>query len=51
MLEARIHCTGPDCDAVVEVAVDELDELDGLVCECGYGYVLLSVVALELVFP
>ena len=49
MLEARIHCTGPGCDAIVEVAVADLDELDGLVCECGYGYILLSVAALEQV--
>jgi hypothetical protein len=47
MLEARIHCTGPDCDAIVEVPVEDLDELEGFVCGCGYGYVLLAVVSLE----
>jgi hypothetical protein len=44
---ARIHCS--DCPEEVEVLVDELDELDGLVCECGYGFVLESVEEAELV--
>ena len=44
---AHIHCS--DCPEEVEVLVDELDELVGLSCECGYGYVLESVAEADLV--
>ena len=43
MLLATIICSDPECTEEVEIAVELLDELDGLSCECGYGYVLLSV--------
>jgi hypothetical protein len=45
MLLATVICSDPDCTEEVEVSVGVLDELDGLVCECGYGFVLLSVAA------
>ena len=48
MFVARIACSDPDCYEEIEVNVDNLGELDGLVCGCGYGYVLLSVSKLEL---
>ena len=31
--------------------VDELGELDGLSCECGYGFVLLALGEVELIPP
>jgi hypothetical protein len=43
VLLARIVCSDNGCEAELEVAVATLDELDGLVCDCGYGYVLLTV--------
>lgn len=49
MFEVHIACSGQDCDEELEVLVDELGELDGLSCECGYGFVLLSLGEVELV--
>jgi hypothetical protein len=43
MWEAHLICSGSDCYAEVESAIDSLDELDGLCCDCGYGFVLLRV--------
>ncbi len=47
MLLARIVCSDPDCIEELEVAVEELDELDGFVCECGHGFVLIEVAELR----
>jgi hypothetical protein len=43
VLIAHIHCSDPVCTAEIEVTVENLEELDGFVCECGYGYVLIAV--------
>jgi hypothetical protein len=43
MLLARIICSDPECSEELDVAVATLDELDGYVCECGHGYVLITV--------
>ena len=47
MLLATIVCSDPDCDAEHELAIRDLNELDGLACECGYGYVLVAVADLR----
>ena len=47
MFLAKVFCS--DCSEEVEVLLDELDELDGLACECGYGFVLESVEEADLV--
>jgi hypothetical protein len=44
MLVATLHCSDPACDAEVELEIEDLRELDGHSCDCGYGLVLLSVV-------
>ncbi|HZA60028.1 MAG TPA: hypothetical protein VE523_12675 [Solirubrobacterales bacterium] len=43
MLLARIECSDPECESELELVLEELDELHGLVCDCGYGFVLASV--------
>ncbi|MDP9227915.1 MAG: hypothetical protein M3M99_02545 [Actinomycetota bacterium] len=43
MLLARIICSDPGCEEGFEIAVETLIELEGFVCECGYGYVLESI--------
>lgn len=43
VLLAKIICSDPECTEEVEIAVEMLDELDGLSCECGYGFVLQNV--------
>jgi hypothetical protein len=43
MLLARIECSDADCEGELELVVEDLDELFGLVCDCGYGYALATV--------
>ncbi|MDP9188230.1 MAG: hypothetical protein M3O25_03160 [Actinomycetota bacterium] len=43
MLLAKIVCSDPDCTEELEIAVDRLVHLDGYTCECGHGFVLVSV--------
>jgi hypothetical protein len=47
MLLARIVCSDPRCAEELDVSIEELDELDGLVCECGFGFVLVDVAELR----
>ena len=47
MLLARIVCSDPRCHEEKEVVVDFVDQLNGLVCECGYGFTLESVSSLH----
>lgn len=43
MLLARIDCSDPGCEGELEIVIEELDELHGLACECGHGFVLAAV--------
>jgi hypothetical protein len=43
MFLAQIVCSDPECAEETEVTVESLDELDGCVCECGFGFVLIQV--------
>jgi len=43
MLLARIICSDPSCFEELEVVIEELDEVDGFVCDCGHGFVLMEV--------
>lgn len=47
MLLATLVCSDPDCYEELEIVIEDLDELAGLVCECGYGFVLSNVSELE----
>jgi len=47
VLLARIICSDPSCPEEIEVAVESLDDLDGFVCECGFGFVLAQVAELR----
>src|SRR3954463_4246991 len=47
MLLARIVCSDPLCAEELDVSVEELDELDSLICECGFGFVLVDVAELR----
>ena len=43
MLLATLVCSDPDCDDELEIVIEDMDELAGLICECGYGFVLSTV--------
>jgi hypothetical protein len=36
-------CSDPECWEEREIAVEELDAIDADVCECGHGFVVISV--------
>ena len=46
---ARIVCSHGDCTEERELVVESLEELDRVACDCGYGFVLVSVASVELV--
>jgi hypothetical protein len=48
VLHVTLLCSDGECAELREAAVESLDELDGLTCDCGYGLVLLRVAQLEL---
>ena len=48
MWEAHLICSGRDCYQELELAIESLEELDGLACDCGYGFVLLEISELTL---
>ena len=43
MLLAKIECSDPECEGDLEIVIEDLDELFGLVCDCGYSFVLTTV--------
>jgi len=43
MLLATIICSDPDCHEEIELRIESLEELEGVVCDCGFGFVLASV--------
>ncbi len=49
MFLVSLTCSDQDCTEEIEVVVNHLTELDGLVCECGYGTVTISIGTVELV--
>ena len=47
MLVAKIICSDRDCEEWREIPISDLRELDGLVCECGFGFVLERIYELS----
>jgi hypothetical protein len=47
MFLVTIVCSDPECSEEREVAVPDLDAVDGYVCECGHGFVVISVSELD----
>jgi hypothetical protein len=43
MFIVHVTCSDQDCAEEFETVVDTLEEVDDVVCECGYGTVLVSV--------
>ena len=43
MFIARIVCSDAACTEELEVMVESLDELDRYLCDCGHGFVLITV--------
>ena len=47
MFLVTIVCSDPECVEEREVAVEDLESVDGYVCECGHGFVLITVSELD----
>ena len=43
MFIARIVCSDAACTEELEVMVERLDDLERYLCDCGHGFVLLTV--------
>jgi hypothetical protein len=48
MWQVTVICS--DCSEEAEVVVKSLDDVEREVCECGYGFVTLSVAGFEPVY-
>jgi hypothetical protein len=42
-----IVCSDPDCLEEREILAEELDAIDAQACECGHGFVIVSVSELD----
>jgi hypothetical protein len=47
MWQVTVLCSDDQCAEVMEVVVDDLDEVEAVVCECGYNVVVLAVANFE----
>jgi hypothetical protein len=47
MLAAKVVCSDRDCAEWKEIPISDLRHLDGMVCECGFGYVLERIYELS----
>jgi hypothetical protein len=43
MFLVRIDCSDPECREEREAVLESLDELEELACDCGHGFVVVSV--------
>jgi len=43
----QVACSDPECTEDFEVVVDELDEVDEVICACENGVVVVSVSQFE----
>jgi hypothetical protein len=47
MLLVKVVCSDPECAEEREIALGDLDAVDETVCDCGYGFVVVSVSNLD----
>jgi hypothetical protein len=50
MWSVDIVCSDPECEWQAEVLLDELDEAELLVCECGHCVVVRAVARFDAVY-
>jgi hypothetical protein len=43
MFLVRIDCSDPECTEEREAVVESLDQVETLACDCGHGFVVVSV--------
>jgi hypothetical protein len=47
MLLVTVVCSDPECIEEREVAVEDLNAIDDTVCDCGHGFMVVAVSALD----
>jgi hypothetical protein len=47
MLLLTVVCSDPECAEEREIAVEDLDAIDAKVCDCGHGFVVVTVSELD----
>jgi len=47
MLLVTVVCSDPECVEEREIAVEDLDAIEATVCDCGHGFVVVSVSELD----
>jgi hypothetical protein len=43
MLLVTVFCSDQECTEEREILVDGLDDVDSQICDCGHGFVVVSV--------
>jgi hypothetical protein len=43
MLLVTVVCSDPECAEEGEIPVEDLDAMDAMFCECGYGFAVVAV--------
>jgi hypothetical protein len=51
VLIVHVTCSDPACAEEVEAVVATIEEADDVVCECGFGTVLIAVAELDTDAP
>jgi len=51
MYIVHVACSDQDCAEEIEAVVESLGEIESVVCECGWGTVLVSVADLDTGAP
>lgn len=47
MLLVTVVCSDPECAEEREIALTDLDAIDATACDCGYGFVVVTVSELD----
>ncbi len=47
MFQVEVVCSDPRCDEELTLWVDELGEVEAVVCECGHGLVTVRIEGFE----
>ena len=51
MWVAHVICSARDCYEELEIVAEDLEEIERVGCDCGHGFVVLSISEVELVGP
>ena len=43
MFLVQIVCSDPECAEELEIVVEDLAEIEEVACDCGYGFVAITV--------